>query len=200
MAEEIRLVVKYKDKEKNLLWISLQDDGSVSVGLLGQTLVFDAFTSERELEDGARQFRQTDLRSTHSMAAMRDPHFTLHPGGYFHLRSRNHPPLVAGLVWTIPEPSAITSPWIRFISDPVKDLSSPQPLQPTRKTTIQTLLVESDECSIAVNFDFVDERAAQLPLVKDRKANVIRWHNVSVMVYAYPIAPQKATLGYLIRG
>lgn len=200
MAEEIRLVVRYKDTQKNLLWISLQDDGSVSVGLLGQTLVFDAFTSKVELEDGARKSYQADLRSTHSMAAMRDPHFTLHQGSYFHLRSGKHPPLLEGLVWTRPEPSALTSPWIRFISNPVKDLGSPQPLQPTRKTTIQSLLVESDECSVAVNFDFVDERAEQLPLVKDRKAKVIQWHDVLLLVYAHPVEPQAATLGYLIRG
>ena len=66
LAEEIRLVVRYKDTQKNLLWISLQDDGSVSVGLLGQTHVFDAFTSTLELEDGARKSYQADWRSTHS--------------------------------------------------------------------------------------------------------------------------------------
>ena len=73
-------------------------------------------------------------------------------------------------------------------------------MQPTRKTTIQTLLVESDECSVAVNFDFADERTERLPLFKDRKAKVIRWHNVLLLAYAYPVAPQAATLGHLIRG
>jgi len=65
---------------------------------------------------------------------------------------------------------------------------------------IQSLSVESDECSVAVNFDFVDERAERLPLVKDRKAKVIQWHDVLLLVYAHPVEPQAAPLDYLIRG
>ena len=117
MTEEIRLVASYKGIRKNLLWISLQDDGAVSIGFLGQPLVFDGFTSERELEDGVRESSSVDLRSTHSAAAMSDPHFTLHPPAYFHLRSGKNPSLIEGLVWTKPEHSALVSPWIRFISN-----------------------------------------------------------------------------------
>ncbi len=42
LTEEIRLVASYKGIQKNLLWISLQDDGAVSIGFLGQPLVFAA--------------------------------------------------------------------------------------------------------------------------------------------------------------
>ncbi len=131
---------------------------------------------------------------------MIDPHFTLHPPAYFHLRSGNNPSLIEGLVWTKPEHSALVSPWIRFISNPFRDLGAPQGITPTRKSTIQTLHVESDESSIAVNFDFVDERANLMPLVVERKAKIISWHDVSLLAYARPVAPQKAALGDLIRG
>lgn len=197
MSEEVRLILEYNGIQKNLLWMSFQDDDAISLGFLDQAFVFPGFTSERELED---EKENIDLRSTHSLAAITNPHFTLHPPGYFHLRSGNNPPLLSGLVWTEPDRQELVSPWIRFVSNPVETLSHVRPFTPSRSTRIQTLHFASDDCSIAINVDFVDERAQALPLVVERKAKIFSWREISMLVYAYAVPSQPATLGYLIRG
>jgi hypothetical protein len=199
MSKEIRIVVDHNDVRRNLLWISLQDDGSLSVGFLGARIIATSFTSERELEDGTRSVQDVDLQATHTPQAMTDPHFTVHPP-YFQLRSGKNRQLLAGLVWTTPGPGETTSPWIRFVSNPVRELPIMTPIRPTRETVIQPVLADSDSTSLAVNFDFVDERAAGFPLVVERKAKIITWHSISLLTYARPVPAQPAALGYLIRG
>jgi hypothetical protein len=69
MSQEVRLVIEHREVTRNLLWISLQDDGGISIGFLDQPLVVQGFTSERELEDGMQEIQHTDLRKTHKPEA-----------------------------------------------------------------------------------------------------------------------------------
>jgi hypothetical protein len=79
MSEEIRLLIEHAGVRRNLIWISLQDDGAISVGFLDRPFVFEGFTSELELDAGMRESAPADLRATHRLEAITDPHFTFHP-------------------------------------------------------------------------------------------------------------------------
>ena len=110
MSQEIRLLVEHERVARNLVWISWQDDGAISVCFLDQTIIVQGFASERELDDGMRQAKYIDVQTRHDLEAITDPHFTLHPPAHFHLRSGNNPPLLEALVWTKPAPGELASP------------------------------------------------------------------------------------------
>ncbi len=72
--KEIRLTVDCSGTVKNLLWISLQRDGSISVGFIDQRVVVSGFTSEQELE-GVIQREHVDLTWKHSPRGIAGPAF-----------------------------------------------------------------------------------------------------------------------------
>lgn len=197
--KEIRLTVDCSGTVKNLLWISLQRDGSISVGFIDQRVVISAFTSEQEL-DGVIQREHVDLTCKHRPEALEDPHFTLHDGAYFQLRSRKETPLLRGLVWTTPEPGYAMSPWLRFVSSPIKDLRRTRRVRKSMHVEIYRLFAKHEDCSIAVHLDFV--RPDQRPVIIEgnKISHVIAWKAVTLSVLAYEVPHQPATLGYLIRG
>jgi hypothetical protein len=196
---EVRLTVGYAGVQRNVLWISLQEDGSISVGFIDQNVIVEGLTSEQEL-DGVVHREYLDLATKHRPEAIKNPHFTLHEGAYFHLVSGKNEPLLEGLVWTTPEPGRAVSPWLRFISNPIKELSPTRPIRKSIPIEVHRLMVRSEDCSVAVHLDFV--RPEHRPIVTNgnKISHVITWKGVDLSGVAYEVPGQQATLGYLIRG
>jgi hypothetical protein len=99
-----------------------QEDGSISIGFTDRAFTFSGLESTQEL-DGYIHREQVDLSSQHNRKALVNPHFTLHPPMYVHLQNQEKEEIVAGLVWA--EANGLqdeNEPWIRFISNPVKEL------------------------------------------------------------------------------
>lgn len=197
MHKEIRMGVECSGLRRNLLWISLQRDGSISIGFVDQICIVRGFTAQRE-EEGVFHTDYVDLEGTHGLEAVTDPHFTLHPP-YFHLRGKKHPNLLEGLVWTVPEPGQLSSPWIHFVSDPVRELSPFRGTPPGKQGDLIGISVPAEDLSVRVHFDFV--RAPGDAIIEERRVNhIIEWHGVVLHCHAYVVPGQPATLGYLIRG
>lgn len=194
----IQICIKIESVFKKLLWISLQKDNSISIGFLDRAFHFPGFTSEREL-DGIVKREFIDLEAKHDAKAIRNPHFTFHPPGFWHLRSGNNLPLLSGLVWTEPGPGETESPWIRFVSNPIKDLSPFEGKSTGNTIEVHSLLANSVEDSVAIHFDFIKKSEAK-KIGKPNISKFINWGDVTLHLYSYTLPGQSAWLGYLIKG
>jgi hypothetical protein len=154
VAKKIRICIKCKGTLRSFLRIDLQEDGSVSIGGFDKTSKFRGFTSESQVE-GQTVREYINLESQHEIKSITNPHFTYHPPNYFRLGNTKHPKLFQGLVWSTPSDlQGVSSPWLRFVSDNVKQL---KPLRTEMRRSgeeIQCVDCPSEEVSIGLNFNF----------------------------------------------
>lgn len=170
----------------------------ISVGFCDRAFLFPGFVSEVE-RNGSLVREEIDLIAKHGPEAVENPHFTFHPPAHFHLKSENDAVLLEALVWTEPEPGHEVSPWIRFVSNPIRDLLYFKGVPHGRTAELHTLNPQNEDCSIAVHLDFV---SAPGNVYRDgaKIAHFISWGGVTLRLYAYSVPPQEATLGYAILG
>ena len=123
MAANIRLLTEHDGLLRSFAWVSLLDDGAVSVGFLDKTFRVPALASKVEV-DGVVHRQTVDLKSIHGNEAISNPHFTFHPSAYYHLRANGEAELFSGLLMVdLVVQNEGVLPWIRVISNPVASLS-----------------------------------------------------------------------------
>jgi hypothetical protein len=178
-VKNLRICVKHGESVRSLAWISLQNDGAVSVGFTDKSI------------------RVQDSQQPDSPRTLVNPHFTLHPPGYWHLRSEGESAMWSGLVWTTHLPDAECSPWLRFVSMPVDTLPVFKGVSHGKKAETWPLVV-NDVCSIGVLIDFVN--SAPLAPRSDSIARYVVWGELTLRVRAQRLPPQQGSLGYNIMG
>jgi hypothetical protein len=155
MPKDVRILIDFKGDLRNLVWLSLQDDESISVGFSDRAFMVPGFVEELVV-DGQVHPNVVDLQAHLGVQALTNPHFTFHPPGYVHLRANNQDELFAGLLMIdmIVEQEG-RFPWVRFLSSPVKELSPFRGVRDPTKTEFVRFLAPSDDCSIELGIDFV---------------------------------------------
>ena len=155
MARDIRLLTEHAELLRSFAWVSLLDDGSVSVGLLDSAFRIPTLASEVEV-DGVVHKQTVDLRSAHGDEAISNPHFTFHPSAYYHLRANGEAELFSGILMVdLVVQSEGMLPWIRAISNPVANLKRFQGSPPGRQVEVVRLQLPSEDHSVSVEVDFV---------------------------------------------
>jgi len=139
-------------------WISLQPNGSVSVGLADRTFISPRFHARQLLWNA---YNRVSLRylvphSPEELRSVVNPHLTFHPPIYFHLRANGDEELFAGIADVeimLAQDGHV--PWVRFASRPVSELAIAVPPRDPNRTSILRVPVRSSDVSIGLAIDFV---------------------------------------------
>ena len=191
MAKNIRLVTEHGGLLRSFAWISLLDNGSVSVGLLDKSFRVPALASEIEV-NGVLHKQVVDLRASHGEDAISNPHFTFHPLAYYHLRANGKAELFSGLLMVdVVVQSEGVLPWIRAVSNPVANLKRLEKSPHGRKVEFIRLQMPSEEKSVALEVDFVASGARNEASPKDL---LFEGGGRLLRVRAFHVESQKATL------
>jgi hypothetical protein len=115
------------------------------------------------------------------------------------LRGNKKPILLQGLVWTDPGLGQDSSPWLQFISNPVRDLTPFQGVPSSRSGYNIGLLSPGDDLSVRVHFDFVRAVGTRSD-GRQTLSHYIEWQGIVLHCFAYLVPAQPASLGYKILG
>lgn len=178
-------------------WISLQPDGSISVGLSDRVFISPSFRERQFVWNLYNRITVEYLvaHTPQALKAIANPHLTFHPPIRFHLRENNSEVLFAGIA----EPRLMLTfdervPWIRFTSKEftkLKAAGAPRSQYNTQDIDIQ---IPHEQCSIAIGIDFV--RPDATPATDTLMSRIITWHEHCVHVFALTKPPQVATLSW----
>ena len=145
-------------QSRAICWISLQQKGSISVGLNDRAFISPSFRNRKFLWN---LYNRVTLKymvphTPDALEPVPNPHLTFHPPMYFHLLSNGKEELFAGIA----EPRLMldeseTVPWLRFVSKPISDLPATGVPRSPEKTTIETFVAPVSDCSIGLGIDFV---------------------------------------------
>ncbi|MBE7436753.1 MAG: hypothetical protein HS100_22770 [Anaerolineales bacterium] len=193
MPKEIKLVADNMGILTSIIWISLQDDGSISIGMSDRTFLVPGFTSRIEI-DGAVHQNHVHFEGKLKKKAITNPHFTFHPPMYVHLRANNEEELFAGVLGVdfIVEAEGCM-PWIRFVSSPIKELKPFIKVRDDKDIEIVRLLIPSNEISLGIGVDFVSNQVSQAENMPN-KDYFISWHGRTLHVFAQVFSAQKSTV------
>jgi hypothetical protein len=143
--------------EHTIGWVSLQPDGSISVGLADRAFISPRFHARQFLWSAYNRVTVQYLvpHAPEQLRPVTNPHLTFHPPVCFHLRANNDDELFAGIadVAVMLEQDGRV-PWVRFVSRPVREMR-PAPDPRATRTTILKVPVESPAVSIGLAVDFV---------------------------------------------
>ncbi len=193
MTKEIKLIADNKGDLTSIIWISLQDDGSISIGMSDRTFVVPGFTSEIEI-DGTLHQSHVNFEGKLKKEEVTNPHFTFHPPMYVHLRANKGSELFAGVLGVdfIVEAEG-RMPWIRFVSSPIKELKPFVQVRDDKDIEIVRLLVPSNDISLGIGIDFVSKPTSSA----ENQPNYeyfINWHGRTLHVFARVLPAQKSTV------
>lgn len=191
MARDFRLLTEHAGLLRSFAWVSLINDGSVSVGLLDRAFRIPALASEVVVDRVVH--RQTvDLKSLHGEEAISNPHFTFHPSAFYHLRANGKAELFSGLLMVdLVVQSEGVLPWIRAISSPVTNLKRFKGLPSGQQVEVVRFQLPSENYSVSVEVDFVGPNARE---GADPKDLFLEWGGRTIRVRAFHVEPEKATL------
>lgn len=195
---DLLLTVRIGDRQRRISWISLQPDGSTSVGLSDKTFVAPDFKAQNFVWSA---FNRETLHylvpsNPSTLKPIRNPHLTFHPPHDFHLRANDGQLLFEGigdLNIMLSQDSVV--PWIRFVSKPIKMLSNAGP--PRNPDRTQELLIQApnEDCSIGLAIDFVDREDPVSP-PEALLSHCVPNQNYWLHVLAIELPGQVATLSW----
>jgi hypothetical protein len=184
---DIRVVARYGGGELGVYYIKVLPDLSIVIGT-----ELPGFQVRRIAPDG--DFIDGDD------GLVDQPHVTFHPPAYFHLRADRKPIIFSGLVWTLPEPGKVASPWLNFISPPLSAemFAGPYPAASKRKT-IWPLDIPQPSGSLCMITDFVPPvLATQMP--PDPTARFVAAGEIMVRVRVAMTESQPALVALTVEG
>lgn len=197
---DILLTANNKATLKRIGWISLQPDGSISVGLNDKTFISPNFNAKNNLWNAYNRVTVEYLiqSDSNTLKPIRNPHLTFHPPIYFHLKANGNKALyegIADLEIMLSQDNIV--PWIRFISKPLPELSSAgTPRRPDR-TKILSVTTPDENCSIGLGVDFVNAGIA-IPANDVALSEYIDWQGYQIRIHATVLKPQIATLAWVL--
>ena len=143
--------------EYRMGWVSVQSDGSVSVGLAARTFISPRFHARQDLwnVDNRVTVQYLVANTLGDLRGVINPHLTFHPPINFHLRANADELLFEGVADVgimLAEDGRV--PWIRFVTGRVHDLSQPGPARDPNTTVVRVPVVSAD-LSLGMGVDFV---------------------------------------------
>src|SRR5690349_11976900 len=123
----IRIDATEPTATRSIAWVSLQPDGSISVGLTDRTYVSPRFRARQFVWNAYNRVVAEYLipHSSDELHVARNPHLTFHPPIYFHLRANGDEELFAGIAdvgLMLTQVNRV--PWIRFVSRPITEIAA----------------------------------------------------------------------------
>ena len=193
MPKEIKLIADNNGAMKSVIWISLQDEGSISVGMSDRTFVVPGFVSQIEIDGNVHQ-SHVNFEGKFEKEVIMNPHFTFHPPMYVHFRANKRDELFAGILGVdfIVEAEG-RMPWIRFVSNPIKELKQFTQPRDDKDVEIVRFLIPSNDISLGIGIDFVSEQVAR----EQSNSNLnyfVDWHGRTLNVFAQVLEAQKSTV------
>ena len=179
-------------------WISLQPDGSISVGLSDRAFVSRRFQSSIDLFNADNRITLDYLvpDAPDALRTVANPHLTFHPPMYFHLRAPKDDMQFEGIAEVdlmLADQDCV--PWVRFVSRPVCDLPVSRGPRDAAHTEVVDVPVTSDGCSIGLAVDFVRPGTADPSgRLLDRFADCCQ---VRIRLSCEVLPPQEATLAWI---
>lgn len=190
MSRDIRILTEHDGTDRAFAWISLLDDGSISVGLSDRLFTVPALASEVAI-NGVVHRRTKDLKTVHGEQAVQNPHFTFHPSAYYHLRANGEEELFSGLLMVdlvVQEEGRL--PWIRAVSNVVTELKPYQSGRSGQSSEIIRVLLPNEKCSVELAVDFV----APASHTSTTRHFRVEWGGRAIEVSAKHVNAQKPTL------
>lgn len=189
-----RIVIENNGILKSFCWLSVQKDNSISVGMTDKTFIVPSITVSTEI-DKKVSISSIDYKKIYPYKAIQNPHFTFHPGCWYHLRANKQKPLFQGLLMVdMVVNDCGYLPWIRYISNPVKNLKSFQNQSHSKEVNVIKIIVPDDEVSIQIGFDFIKDIKNQSPNSSGFFDDFVKWGNRIIHIFAEILPGQKATL------
>lgn len=195
---EILITASAFGRDHRIGWLSLQPDGSVSVGLADRTFISPEFEAQQFVWSA---FNRTTLQylvksDPTLLRAVRSPHLSFHPPGWFHFKGNGQKTLfegIADLQMMLKQDGNV--PWVRFVSKRVCELPSAGLPRKLDRVKIINIKPASDQCSIGLALDFI----ALGTTSKDSSgvvSEVIPWRTYSLHLHAVELPAQIATLSW----
>lgn len=180
--------------------MSLQPDGSVSIGLSDRAYVSPKFRAQHfvwSMFNRAKIEYVVESDPT-ALEQIRNPHFTFHPDSHIHLTA-NGPGKTHKLFEAIAPVALMLEdqervPWIRATSGPLSQLRESRPRPGNVPSEELTLRVADETLSVAINVDFVKPRAAQEQ--DDASTWHIPWHSIGLSIGLAVTYPKIPTLAW----
>jgi hypothetical protein len=182
---------------RGIAWVSLQGDGGISVGLSDRTFISPRFHARQFIWSLYNRVTVQYLvpQDRSGLVAVRNPHLTFHPPVYFHLRANNDEELFAGIAdvgLMLDQDGRV--PWIRFVSRPVRDMTSAAAPRDLSGSGILTVEPPSADCSIGLGVDFVrDGDSARHDRLLDHYADCA---GRRIHIFCETLPGQRATLSW----
>jgi|GEM_PF-3521225 len=192
------LTASIKNTSRRVCWVSLQPDGSVSIGLSDRAFVSPDFRAKHFVWSA---FNRVTLHyavpsEENSLKSIRNPHLTFHPPNWFHLTANDGKRLfeaITDLKIMLDQSNSI--PWIRFVSKQITKLPPAGiPLKP-QLTTILSIPLNDDKCSVGIGIDFM-RTASGDEIPNTLFDQFIPWQDYFLRIHAVELAPQVATLSW----
>ncbi|OGW66681.1 MAG: hypothetical protein A3H49_00280 [Nitrospirae bacterium RIFCSPLOWO2_02_FULL_62_14] len=195
---EVLLAVDVRNELRRIGWISLQPNGSVSVGLNDRTFVSPDFKAKNFVWNAYNRVTIQYLISSDPKALkpIKNPHLTFHPPIKFQLRANGQHMLFEGIAdLNIMLQQDGRVPWIRFVSKPVSELSKAGPSWNPDRTKILSIRLGNEDCSIGLGVDFV-RKDVDVPTEDLLLSEFIDWQDYKLYVHSVAIPAQIATLSW----
>ncbi len=195
---DLLVTVAIGEKKRRIAWVSLQPDGSVSVGLSDKTFVAPDFKAQNFVWSANNRETLHYLVSSDpgSLRPIRNPHLTFHPPHDFHLKADGGHMLFEGIgdLGLMLRQDGIV-PWIRFVSSAVgvlRDAGSPRNPKRAEELIIQA---SRGDCSIAFGVDFVAREVGTSP-ASVLLSRCLSWQGYWLHLHAIAVPAQIATLSW----
>jgi hypothetical protein len=181
-----------------IAWLSFQSDGSISFGLQEKTFVSPKLRIRQGLWNAfnRRRLRFEIPSDPDALTPIRNPHFTYHPPGLFHLkantdRSSEDEEIFRGVARVAVVLDQETKmPWVKAITGPLCQLPSGGVRSDSIKAEELVLTVPSDRMSMCIAIDFVKpEYAGQIEYLS---CWCVPWHDVALRIalsFTFPQIP-----------
>jgi hypothetical protein len=182
-----------------IAWLSFQPDGSISFGLQDKTFISPSLKIRQGVWNAYNRHRlKFELPSDPSaLVQIRNPHFTYHPPGLFHLKANKgsaaSDDIFKGIARiAVALDQQLVVPWIRAVTAPLAQLSGGG-IRPDSIDTEELVLdVPSEKNSACVAVDFVKPECQGR--IENMSCWCVPWHDVAVKITLSFTLPQVPTL------
>ncbi|MET3485328.1 hypothetical protein [Methylobacterium sp. 1973] len=146
---EIRIIARHGGLEATVFYVTILRDLSIVVGTADPNFRVRRIDHEGNPLEGPEN-------------VVDRPHATFHPPALFHLRADGIPRVLAGLVWTAPEPGSphFASPWLEFTTSSLQEVDFVSPPSARSRRKIPFFFdVPSRSCSVVLVADFIKKNS-----------------------------------------
>lgn len=195
---ELLITARANNKQKRIGWVSLQPDGSVSVGLSDSTFVSPDFKAQNFVwsADHRRTIHYLISSDSRTLRPIRNPHLSFHPPHDFHLHANGGNMLfegIADLDLMLRQDGIV--PWIRFVSRAVGRLADAGLTRNPGRARVVLIDAPSEDCSVGFGVDFAAQEQSSRPsdvLVSEW----VQWRTYWLHLHGVALPPQVATLSW----